>query len=335
MWTCGVGGGGGAWGSGSGGGGGWGGREVRAEGGTGGGCGHGAVVARLVAPGGAGVPVAGAVGGGWVWAAGPVGGGGGGRAAAVAYLAAPGGVGAVVAGAGAAGRVRPAGGRGRWTWGGGGVRGGARGSGSGGSGVPGGRGGALGEQKRRELVVEARWRCRECVRRGRVCRAGGEQERPRLRDWASSLESGQSGGVGGSWGGGEVPHRPWIRHVGLWWRQWLVVWVEWLSLAGLGPGSPFGVDVVAGGIGFLVRGGVAGTGGLAPGGRWGMRVERSVAAISFACAVRARGVVARWDRVVGSGSVGVGVGGGGVGPLVVTALVVVGSVLRVLPLDPL
>ena len=35
-----------------------------------------------------------------------------------------------------------------------------------------------------------------------------------------------------------------------------MVWVEWLSLAGLGTGGPFGVDVVAGGvrIRFLVRG---------------------------------------------------------------------------------
>ena len=63
--------------------------------------------------------------------------------------------------------------------------------------------------------------------------------------------------------GGEVPLRPWIRHVGVWWRQRLVVWVERLSLAGLGPGGPFGVDLVAGGIrirflvrrGWLVRGG--------------------------------------------------------------------------------
>ena len=63
---------------------------------------------------------------------------------------------------------------------------------------------------------------------GRVCRAGGEQERRRLRDRASSLESGQSGGVGGPWGasrgaawywgGGEVSCCPWIRHVGVWWR---------------------------------------------------------------------------------------------------------------------
>ena len=86
-------------------------------------------------------------------------------------------------------------------------------------------------------------------------------------------------------------------------------------MAGLGPGGPFGVDVVAGEIRirFLVPGGVAGTGGLAPGGRWGMRVERSVAAIPFAGAVRAQGVVARWGRAVGSGSGGGGVGSGGGG----------------------
>ena len=56
------------------------------------------------------------------------------------------------------------------------------------------------KRERREWVVEARWRCGECGRRGRVCRAGGERERHRLRDRASALELGQSGGVGGSWG---------------------------------------------------------------------------------------------------------------------------------------
>ena len=49
----------------------------------------------------------------------------------------------------------------------------------------------LGERERRE------W---ECGRRGRVCRAGGERKRCRLRDRVPSLEFGQSGGVGGSWG---------------------------------------------------------------------------------------------------------------------------------------
>ena len=62
---------------------------------------------------------------------------------------------------------------------------------------PGGSWWHLGEQERREWVVEARW---ECGRRGRVCCAGGERERRRLRDRASSLESGQSGGVGEPWG---------------------------------------------------------------------------------------------------------------------------------------
>ena len=94
-----------------------------------------------------------------------------------------------------------------------------------------------------------------------------------------------------------------------------MVWVEWLSLAGLGPGGSFGVDVVAGGvrIRFLVRGWWLVRGGVAPGGRWGMRLDRSVAAIPSAGAVRARGVVARRGRAVGSGSGGGGVGSGGGG----------------------
>ena len=129
------------------------------------------------------------------------------------------------------------GGRGRWTLGGGGVPRGARGeqerwwrglgvgvlygrrgggevdmgwrwrswwrpgeAGAAGAGFLGGRGGTLGERERREWVVEARWRSGECGRRGQVCRAGSDRERRRLRDRASSLESGQSGGGGGSWG---------------------------------------------------------------------------------------------------------------------------------------
>ena len=66
---------------------------------------------------------------------------------------------------------------------------------------PGGSWWYLGERERREWVVEARWWCGECGRRGPVCRAWGERERRRLRDLASSLESGQSGGVCGSLGG--------------------------------------------------------------------------------------------------------------------------------------
>ena len=49
-------------------------------------------------------------------------------------------------------------------------------------------------------VVEACWRCGECECRGWHRRAGGEQERRRLRDQGSLVESGQAGGVGGSWG---------------------------------------------------------------------------------------------------------------------------------------
>ena len=128
------------------------------------------------------------------------GGGGGGHGAAVACLAASRGVGAVVAGAGGRWSCMAGGGGGevdmgrRWHW----------------WWCPGerewrerGLGGSwwhLGERERRQWVVEARWRCGECGRRGRVCRAGGERERRRLRDRASTLESGQSGGVGGSWG---------------------------------------------------------------------------------------------------------------------------------------
>ena len=84
-------------------------------------------------------------------------------------------------------------------------------------------------------------------------------------------------------------------------------------LGGVGPGGPLRRG--RGGRGDTIPGtrGVAGTGGMAPGAGRGMRVERSVAAIPFADAVRARGVVARWGRVVGSGSGGGGVGSGGGG----------------------
>ena len=65
---------------------------------------------------------------------------------------------------------------------------------------PGGSLWHLGERERREWAVEALWRCGECERRGRMCCAEGERERRRLRDRASLLESGHSGGVSGSWG---------------------------------------------------------------------------------------------------------------------------------------
>ena len=179
-------------------------------------------------------------------------------------------------GMGGGGNGKPCGacgGRGRWTWGGGGVPDGVGGSGSGGGGGwgwgscmagggrgrwtcggrwrswwrpgeqerwergPGGSWWHLGERERREWVVEARWRCGECRRRGGVCRAGGGAGAPPFagpgliarvevvrRCWRV---------LGGfAWcrlvlgGGGEVPGCPWIRHVGVWWRQRLVVCVE-------------------------------------------------------------------------------------------------------------
>ena len=58
-------------------------------------------------------------------------------------------------------------------------------------------------------------------------------------------------------GGGEGTHPPWICHVGVlrrvrWiWRRWRQVVRVW----GVGLGGPFGVDVVAGRIRFLVGGG--------------------------------------------------------------------------------
>ena len=97
---------------------------------------------------------------------------------------------------------------------------------------------------------------------------------------------------------------------------------------------------VPGGVGSGVpprrgRGGrgdtVAGTGGVAPGGRWGMRVERSLAAIPYAGAVVHGGLWpggVGWWAVVVVGVVFVVVV---VGPLVVVGLVVVGLVLRVWP----
>ena len=60
-------------------------------------------------------------------------------------------------------------------------------------------------------------------------------------------------GTGG--GGREVLHPPLISHVGVRRRCRLVVRVEWLPRVGAGLAGPFGVDVVAGRIRFLVWGG--------------------------------------------------------------------------------
>ena len=221
----------------------WDGGRVRVERGTGGGGGHRAAVVCLGVSGGAGVVVAGAGCGGWVWAGGVNGEPGGACGGRGRWTwgggGVPGGVGGTGSGGGGGwgwGSCMAGGERGRSTWGGGRAPGGARGSGSGRSEVSGGRGGTWGSGSgasgwlRRGGGVGSVGAVRMCAMQG------GERERRRLQDRASSLESGQSGGVGGSWaasrgaawywGGGGVSLRPWIRHVGVWWRQRLVVWVE-------------------------------------------------------------------------------------------------------------
>ena len=112
----------------------------------------------------------------------------------------------------------------------------ARGSGSGGSGVPGGRGGTLGSRSgasgwlRRGGGLGSVGVGGECAVLGgsgsaAVCRTG-----PHRSSRASQEDSAGPGGPRvvppGTGGGGEVPRRPWIRHIGVWWRQRLVVWVE-------------------------------------------------------------------------------------------------------------
>ena len=100
---------------------------------------------------------------------------------------------------------------------------------------PGGSRWHLGEPERREWLVEARWRCGECGRQGRVCRAGGGAGAPPFARPGLIARVGPVGRrrrvLGGFvWCllvlGGGVPRRQWIRHVGVWWRQQLVVWVE-------------------------------------------------------------------------------------------------------------
>ena len=106
-------------------------------------------------------------------------------------------------------------------------------------------------------------------------------------------------------------------------------------MAGLGPGGPFGVDVVAGGIRFLVRGGwlVPGGWSLVVGGvcGWSARWLPSHSLVLFVHVGLWPGGVGWWAVVV----VGVVLVVVVVGPLVVVVLVVVGFVLRVWPLDPL
>ena len=172
-----------------------------------------------------------------------------------------------------------------------------------------------------------------------MCRAGGGREHRRLRDRSSSLESGQSGGVGGSWGA--------LRGA---------AW--YLGEGGGGGGPPSAMDpprrgvvaAAAGGMGRVTvpggvgpggpprrgRGGrgdtVAGTGGVVPGGRWGMRVRGARWLPSHTLVLFVHGGLwpgrVGWWAVVVVGLVLVVVL---VGPLVVVALVVVGLVLRVWP----
>ena len=116
-----------------------------------------------------------------------------------------------------------------------------------------------------------------------------------------------------------------------------MVWVEWLSLAGLGPGVLFGVHVVAGGvrIRFLVRGWWLVRGGwpLAVGGvcGWSARWLPSRPLVLFVHGGLWPGGVGRWAVVV----LGVVLVVVVVGPLVVVVSVVVRLVLRLWPMDPL
>ena len=316
--------------------------------------------------------------GGWTW------GGGGALGGAFGSGSGGGGGSGWWMGMGGWGNGEPGGAcgrRGSWTWGGGGVPGGARVSRSGNGGGPGwasctagggrerltwggvdarvaARGGQerrergprgsrwhLGERERREWVVEARWWCGECGRQARVCRAGGERERRCLRDPASSLESGQSGGVGGSWGasrgaawyrggGGaplsmDPPRRGVVAAAACGMGRVTVS-------GGVGPGGPLRRG--RGGRGDTVprTGGMAGTGGgwsLVVGGvcGWSARWLPSHTLVLFVHGWLWPGGVGWWAVVV----VGVVLVVMVVGPLVVVALVVVGLVLRVWPLDPL
>ena len=124
---------------------------------------------------------------------------------------------------------------------------------------------------------------------------------------------------------GGVPRPPWIRQEGVRRRQRLVVRVELLSLVRLGPGGPFGVDVVAGQIQCLVRGGWP----LVVGGVWGWSARwlPSHTRVLLVPGVLWPGGVG-WSAVVVVGVVLVVVV---VGPLAVVALVVVGMVLRIWP----
>ena len=111
-----------------------------------------------------------------------------------------------------------------------------------------------------------------------------------------------------------------------------MVWVEWLSWVGTGPGSSFSVDVVAGRIRFLLWGGWPLVVGDVSG--WNARwvVLPSHALVLLVHGGLWAGGVGRWAMVV---LVVVVLGLVVVGALVVVALVVVVVVLRVCPEDSL
>ena len=192
----------------------------------------------------------------------------------------------------------------------------------------------LGEWERREWVVEARW---ECGRRGRVCRAGGERERRRLRDRPPSLESGQSGSVGGLWGasrgaawGGRSPVVLGAPSAIRWWPGGYGA-PRGAALGGevpRCPWGPFGHRMVAAGV-RLVRGWWLVRGGWVCG--RGARWLPSRPLVLFVHGGLWPGGVGRWAVVV----VGVVLVVVVVGPLVVVVCVVVGLVLWVWPMESL
>ena len=219
------------------------------------------------------------------------------------------------------------GGRGRWTWGGGGVPGGVGGSGSGGGGGW-GWGSCMAGGGRRSWTWGGGSACGgvgsvgavgECAVRGgsgsaAVCGTGPHRSSRASQEASAGpgglrvVTPGTRGGGGGPPSSMDPPRRGVVAATAGGMGRVTV-------LGGVGPKGPLRRGRGGRGDTETVPGteGVAGTRRVVPGGRWGMQVERSVAAIPFAGAVRARGVVARWCRAVGSGSGGGGVGSGGGG----------------------
>ena len=170
-----------------------------------------------------------------------------------------------------------------------------------------------------------------------MCRAGGERERRRLRDQPSSLESGQSGSVGGLWGGSRGaawgggppsslgPPRPSDGGRGGTGRHAVLVRGGGIPRR---PWGPLGHRMVAAGV-RLVRGWWLVRGGWVCG--RGVRRLPSRPLVLLVYGGLWPGGVGRWAVVV----VGVVLVVVVVGPLVVVVLVVVGLVLRVWPMESL